>query len=348
MIGIRVLAAVIVACSAAVPAAAQTADDLIAAGVRAYDNLDFDVAASLLRRSLASGPALDPPVRVRALAYLGATEVFRGNSDSGSALFGQLISLDPRHRIDQLVFPPEISSVFDAVRRTILAVAPVLPDSSTFRIGEAGLTPWLYSSSFHEIRVELQGADGSMMRLLYAGLLGDSLRLDWDGRTDDGSIVDQGQYVLTVASRDETGTTVRIVRVPLAVGVDRRDSIPLPGVLPDSLLLPERQTAGPGIEALVGGILLGVAVVALPAAPQRSGELSKGRFAVGAAIGLAGIAGFFEKRSGREIAANISANDSIRQAWRTRVIQVQRQNAQRAGVDITVHAGSPQVIGRQQ
>ena len=347
MIDIRVLAAVIVACTAAGPAAAQTADDLIAAGVRAYDNLDFDVAASLLRRGLASGPALDPPVRVRAFAYLAATEVFRGDSDSGSAVFGRLISLYPRHRIDQLVFPPEISSVFEAVRRTILAVAPVLPDSSTFRIGESGLKPWLYSSSFHEVRVELQGADGSMVRVLYAGLIGDSLRLDWDGRTDDGSIVDQGQYVLAVASRDETGTTVRMVRVPLVVEVDRRDSLPHPGALPDSLLLPERQTAGPGIEALVGGILLGAVVVALPAAPEQSGQLSKGRFAVGAAMSLAGIAGFFQKRPGREIAANISANDSIRQAWRMQVMQVERQNA-RSGVDITVHAGAPQVIGRQQ
>jgi hypothetical protein len=92
---------------------------------------------------------------------------------------------------------------------------------------------------------------------------------------------------------------------------------------------------------------LGAAVVVLPAALERSGELSKGRFVVGAAISLTGIAGFFEKRPGREIAANISANDSIRQAWRMQVIQVERQNA-RSGVDITVHAGDPQVIGRQQ
>jgi len=55
-------------------AMAQAADSLLVTGVRAYKNLEFDLAALLLRRRAAQLTAANAPVAARAegLVYLGA------------------------------------------------------------------------------------------------------------------------------------------------------------------------------------------------------------------------------------------------------------------------------------
>jgi len=80
----------------AAPLQAQSggASDVMTRAVSAYQDLEFDVAANLLRRLLAAPLAneLDDSTRALALTYLGAAEHYRGNADSAIAAFRRLVS----------------------------------------------------------------------------------------------------------------------------------------------------------------------------------------------------------------------------------------------------------------
>lgn len=336
---------------AAPRAPAQTADELIASGIQAYDNLDFEAAAGLLRRGLSSSGTtpLEPSARALALTYLAATEFFRGNADSARAVFARLVRLDPRHRIDQLVFPPEVATVFESVRRRTVATAVVAPDSSSYVLGASGFAARVFATAFHHVTAEIQRVDGTLVRTLYVGPMGDSLQLEWDFSTTDGTIVGSDRYVLSVASSDERGSVVRVVRLTLDVLVERSDTLLHPAPLADSSLLLERQAVRPGIESLVGGVLFGAAMVGLSSALAPDGALSGGRYALGVAIGMAGIAGFLQQRPGRAIPLNIAVNDSVRQAWREAVREVVQENAKRRSeIRFMVRTATPVVIYREQ
>src|SRR5438445_9042466 len=62
----------------------------------------------------------------------------------------------------------------------------------------------------------------------------------------------------------------------------------------------------------------------------RSGEATGARFAVAAAVSVAGLVGFFAHQP-RPIDANIRANAPARADWQRRVEQVQAENAKRRG-----------------
>src|SRR5439155_5931003 len=91
-------------------------------------DLEFDAAARLVRRVLAPPLAaeLKDAERARALMYLAAAEHYRGRPDSAIAVFRRLVALAPDQRPDTLIFPPEISRLYDGVRgaATVVAVAP--------------------------------------------------------------------------------------------------------------------------------------------------------------------------------------------------------------------------------
>src|SRR5260221_6854721 len=140
---------------------AQAADSLLVRGVRAYKNLEFDLAALLLRRRAAQLTAANAPVAARAegLVYLGAAELFRGRRDSAIAVFRRLVMLDPRYRPDRLVFPPEGTSVFEGVRLPTKNVAIVVPRDTEIPIQEGAVRAWLAASSLPTVRVTLLYAD---------------------------------------------------------------------------------------------------------------------------------------------------------------------------------------------
>jgi len=107
----------------ATPLRAQndSASQVMNGAVRAYRDLEFDAAARMLRRVLTPPLAigLDDSGRARALTYLGAAEHYRGRQDSAIAVFRRLVALAPRHRPDTLIFPPEITRLYDAVRSRV-------------------------------------------------------------------------------------------------------------------------------------------------------------------------------------------------------------------------------------
>lgn len=324
-------------------ARAQASEAPFAEGVRAYKSLDFGLAAGLLRRDLARLAAANAPAAQRAtgLLYLGAADLYRGRRDSALVVFQRLVMLDPRFRPDRLVFPPEVTSVFDSVRTRTKAVAIAVPPDTDVAPGAGNFGAWLFASSFQTVEVTLRYEDGAPFRSLYAGPIGDSLRVQWDGLDAAGELPPVGRVLFRATSRAPTGELAGIVQLPLDLKIVRPDTLPWPLPPADSELLPERARGGPAARALLGGLLVSGAVAALPAVVGGSGTSSGPRTAVAATVGFAGVLGYLLHRPGRPLAANIRANRQRRDAWQQAVDATTAENIRRRrDVRLAVHAGA--------
>lgn len=344
------LSVVALAVLAAQPARAQTAAQLVDRGVEAYQDLDLGGAAGLFRRALAvtGTDSLVLAGRLRALGYLGAAEFLRGDRDSTVAAFRRIVLLSPRHRLDDLVFPPDITALYAEVQRNTKVVHVALPPIVRFRAGEAGFRPQLLASSFHQIVATVDRSDGTTARLLFQGLIGDSLEVLWDGLDGLGAPVPSARYVLRVESRDPAGEPVRIVRVPLDVRAAEPDTLPHP-VLADSALLPERSPEERNVQALIGGLAGGIGLAVLPSLLASDSELSPGRFVLAGSVTVAGVIGFFTQRGGRPMPANVAANEAQRQLWRADLDRVAQENARRrTQVELSIQVGAAAAVELQR
>jgi len=334
-------------CAAPSGASAQSSDSLFAAGVRAYKNLEFDLAAGLLRRDLAQLTAARAPAAERAqgLVYLGAADLFRGRRDSAAAVFRRLVMLDPRYRPDRLVFPPEVTSLFDGVRLQTKTVTVDVPRDTTIAPGLGAFGIWLIASSFQTVDVTLRYEDGAPFRPLYSGPIGDSLKVQWDGLDAAGAPPPVNRVLLRVASRTPTGDVAGIVQVPLDLRLSRPDTLSWPPPPADTQLLPEREQSATARRALLGGVLLSSAVAVLPALVGGTDTPSGPRIAVAGTIGVAGLLGYVLHRPGRPLAANVRANQTLRDVWQRRVETTTAENARRRrDVRMVIRAGEPTAI----
>ena len=344
------LAAAALALALAGAARAQTPAAQVARGIRAYQNLDYDSAAVLLRAALAvqGGASLADSERVRALVYLGASELYRDHRDSAATLFGRLLRVDPRYHIDQLQFPPEVSGLFQQVKVITRVVAVVVPADTEIGGGRDVLAVRLYAATFHPVDVAIvrPGPGGARLRTVYQGNVGDSLQVTWDGRTAEGTPVDSGRYLLQADSRSGDGKVVRSVAIPLTITRIRRDTLPLPAAPAAALFKPEHRPGGNGVRGAVAGAAGVIAVLGLPAIVAGKFHASNDRLLVAAGFGLAGVLGFRAQRGPQPILENIAANRTLRMAWQHQVDSVHAQNvARRSEVRLRVRAGALQVLG---
>jgi hypothetical protein len=340
-----VLAVTLLVLTARNAAAQQVASDLLMQGIGAYQNLDYDQAAAMLRRSLArtTGDTLSIPDRLRALTYLGATELFRDRRDSALAAFRQIAVTDPKYRPSEIIFPPQVTGVFQEVRQQTKTVFLQVPPLSEFRAKAEHFTARLLASSPHDIAVAITLPDGRPVRQVFAGPITDSLAVTWDGLTEEGDPVKTGRYLLRVTSRATGGG--HLVR-QLALSIERAapDTQPWP-VRADGTAPPLHAPSGPAVRSLAGGLAAAVAVVVLPSIVAQDAGGFKGRFAVAAAIGGAGLASFFAQRSAPALDVVAGANSAARDAARRRLELVQKQNAQaRAEVRLIVRATGPATV----
>ena len=127
---------------------AQSARELLGQGVQKYQALEYDAAAALLEESLGrDSSGLADSLRARALTYLGATELFRGQRDSAVATFRHLVLLNPRYRPDELIFPPQVTNLFQEVRRATRAIAVAVPPVTELRTRIERFTARVLTSS---------------------------------------------------------------------------------------------------------------------------------------------------------------------------------------------------------
>lgn len=328
---------------------AQSAAEVLGQGVRAYQDLEFDGAAGLLRRSLAfSGTeALAPAAAARALIYLAATELFRNRRDSAAAVARRLVLLDPRFRPDELVFPPQVVALYEGIRRATPAVTARAPADTSIRPGADAFAVRLYASTFHDVSATLGTEAGRVLRTLYAGPIGDSdsLNVTWNGLDSAGVRLPDGRYAVTITSLDRQRRVVRILRLPLEVAQPSVDTLPHPAPPADSLLRPERQPFGPAVRALAPGALAGVAIAVLPKIVASREDASGARFFVGATVTIAGIAAFISHHPGRPIPGNAAHNRALRDDWRRAADDVIRRNVQRIReVRMRIRTGTPLLL----
>jgi hypothetical protein len=282
---------------------------------------------------------------VRGLVYLGATELFRDRHDSASAAFRRLLLIDPRYRPDQLVFPPEVSSLFQDVRLATRAVAVSVQPLTQIAAAGDRLVVWLYATSYHPIDVTIRRANGALVRALYQGAAGDSLPVLWDGRTAAGMLADSGGYLLRVDSRGSDGRVVRSVGLPLEIATLGSDTVAWPLPPADSLFRPERVPGGTGVRALITGLAAAATVIALPSLVAGGSGGSSDRFAVAGALGVAGLFGFQSQRRPQPIPENIAANLALRVGWRRQVDSVRTENAARLATGrLVIRAGAARVL----
>jgi hypothetical protein len=327
-------------------AAGQAASATLTQGVRAYDDLEFEQAAGLLRRALAvqGSAALSATDASRALIYLTATELLRDRRDSARAIARRLVIRNPRFRPDELVFPPQLLLLYEVVRRATPAVTGQEPADTAIRPGNEAMTVRLYASSVHDIAAALVALDGRVVRTLYRGPIGDSLVVRWNGLDSAGtSPPPSGSYVLTVSSFNRDGRVVRILRMPVEVLPGPTDTLAHPPPPADTVLLPERQPIGPALRVLAPGVLGGVGVAVLPGLVARGEKPSGARFVIGGTVTLASIAAFVSHRPGRQIPANFAHNRAIHD-WRRAAADVARRNAERGRGLIGVRTGVPVIL----
>jgi len=200
------------------------------------------------------------------------------------------------------------------------------------------------ASAFQTVEVTLRYQDGAPFRALYAGPMGDSLRVQWDGLDAAGQMPPVSRVLLRVASRAPTGELAGIVQLPLDLRVVHVDTLRWPKPPADSLFLRERSGSRPALRALLGGVLLATTVAALPSIVG-SDRPNGSRLVVAGAVGVAGALGYVLHRPGRPLTANIQANQAVRARWQQSVAAVKAQNAQRRDdVHLAVHAGEPTAI----
>src|SRR5213593_3042323 len=254
-----VLAASLLVCGARV-SRAQSASELLRQGVQAYQALEYDAAAALLEQSLGrdSAAGLADSLQTRALTYLAATELFRGQRDSAVAAFRQLVLLNPRYRPDELIFPPQVTNLFQEVRRATRAIAVAVPPVTELRPRlEQFFTARVLASWLADVAVSLAQEDGTPVRELYKGPVADSVVVTWDGRTAAGALADNGRYVLRVTPRSPTPDGPRGRQVLLEVKQEPPDTLPWPPDLTTPPLLPERTSGAPAFRSLAAGLVVG-------------------------------------------------------------------------------------------
>lgn len=346
--GPALAALVVLALVAAGPGRAQAPATQLARGLTAYRNLDYDSAAVLLVRALSSQatPPLTDSDRVRAMVYLGATELYRERRDSASALFGRVLRADPRYHIDQLVFPPEVTGLFQQVRLITRAVVVDLAPTSEVVVPGDQLPIRLYAATFHQVDVAVLDPKGAPFRTLYTGGVGDSLQISWDGLGTGGHPADSGNYVLRVNSHGTDGRVVRAVGVPLEVRRVRRDTVALPAPPADSLLKTETRPGTNGLKALATGVGGALTVALLPAIVTSSARGAGDRFLVAGGLSVAGVLGFLAQRRPQPIPENIAANRVLQQAWQRQVDSLHADNVERRQeVRLRITAGTLRVLG---
>lgn len=316
--------------------------DPLARSLAAYRDLDYDGAATALRAAIAATGAagLADADRTRALMYLGATETFRGRRDAAIEAFRALLTMDVRYRPDELVFPPEVSTLFQETRIGLRAASVVVPAETEIRSTADRFPVRVYAASLHDIRVSIIDASGGPVRVLHDGAIGDSLELLWNGRDGLGRLRDAGPYRLLVTSRAPTGREERELIVPLTITRVDEDTLAMPAPLPESAFRTETAPATGGARYLATGLVGALAAVALPSVAGSGSDGGSLRFGVSAALGVAGILGFTRARQPRPIPENIEWNRRQRATWQQETDRVQRENAlRRAATRLRIVAG---------
>lgn len=296
---------------------AQCEMDLVEAGVQAYRDLELDAATDLLNGAV-SGNASSPcsTTDARALTYLGAVHWLADRPDAARRAFTQAVIRAPRFRPDPFEFPPEVTALFDEVRRSTPSVAATLPDFVA--IGpdaEETLFIRLAASTDHTVSVAIR-EDGLPVQTVYRGPVVAGPRgtlVEWNGRGVDGELVGTGWYDLEIVSMDDQARPLRKVVVVLTIESDApletEAVLELPNVGSAAVpsVAPREPSAWKAVAVGGAGLLGGALVLAGPALLE-GGQGTWARYPIAGSIGVAGIIGFVRHLRGGDTQTALSSD----------------------------------------
>ncbi len=309
---------------------AQGPADPLASALAAFNDLDYDVAATRFRAAIALTGAqrLADTDRARALMYLGATENFRGVRPSAVEAFRSLLIIDPRYRPSEVIFPPEVIALYQETRIGVRATSAEIAPSSELAIPTDRLPIKIFASSLHDIRVRVTTSLGAPERILYEGVIGDSVLVSWDGREASGAAGRPGRYLLRIASRGPGGNTEREVQIPLEVEHIPIDTLPWPEPLNSRQLRPETVVRANGTRQVITGLAGAAAVVLLPTLIGAT-DASSLRYGVAAGISVAGLVGLATATRPQPVPENIAYNNTLRAEWSQEFERIKAENRTR-------------------
>lgn len=317
--------------SAPMPALhAQEPSDPLAAALSSFNDLDYDAAATRLRAAIALTGAqrLGDADRTRALMYLGATENFRGVRPGAIDAFRALLVIDPRYRPSEVIFPPEVIALYQETRIGVRATSAEIAPVADLAIPTDRLPIKIFASSLHDIRVRVTTSLGAPERILYEGVIGDSVLVSWDGREASGAAGRPGRYLLRIASRGPGGNTEREVQIPLEVEHIPIDTLPWPEQLNSRQLRPETIVRANGTRQVITGLAGAAAVVLLPSLIGAT-DVSSLRYGVAAGISVAGLVGLATATRPQPVPENIAYNNTLRAEWSREFERIKAENRTR-------------------
>ena len=233
-------------------------------------------------------------------------------------------------------FPPEVVALYQETRIGIRATSAEIQSPSEIAIPTDRLPIKIFASTLHDIRVRVTTSLGAPERVLYEGVIGDSLLVSWDGREAGGAAGRPGRYLLRIASRSATGTPEREVQIPLEVEHVPIDTLPWLEPLSSNQLRPERVVRANGARQIVTAIVGAAAVVVLPSLIGAT-DASSLRYGVAAGVGLAGVIGLATATRAQPVPENIAFNNAKRADWMQESERVKAENRTRlAGVRLRV------------
>lgn len=309
---------------------AQGPVDPLVSALAAFNDLDYDAATTRFRAALALTGAqrLADADRARALMYLGATENFRGVRPSAVDAFRSLLIIDPRYRPSEVIFPPEVIALYQETRIGVRATSAEITPVSELAIPTDRLPIKIFASSLHDIRVRVTTSLGAPERILYEGVIGDSVLVSWDGREASGAAGRPGRYLLRIASRGPGGNTEREVQIPLEVEHIPIDTLPWPEPLNAQQLRPETVVRANGTRQVITGLAGAAAVVILPSLIGAT-DASSLRYGVAAGISVAGLVGLATATRPQPVPENIAYNNTLRAEWMRESERIKAENRTR-------------------
>jgi hypothetical protein len=254
-----------------------------------YHDVDLERAAELFHAAIAlGGVRAGCDAREPALAFLAATEIHRNDTSAAREAFRDLILANPRYRLDEIVFPPEVTSFFEETRRETRVVALVVPSEVDLRAGSDSVEIRIHASTAHAVRAYLTTGMLPERRLLFVGVASDSVAVWWDGRDAKRRPVPDGTHWVEVTSLGPGGDEERTTRI--RVGVRRIAAEESPSSDPPGN---GWQTAAGSGAALAAGLTVAV----LPSLVGMEG--SGARFVVAGALSAASIGGLIRAWTSR-------------------------------------------------
>lgn len=102
----------------------------LAGAIRLYLAGDPAAARTELQGVLAVGPALDPTLRRKAMAYLGDILYAEQGPEASRSTFESLLAESPDFVMDPFEHPPEVCAYFEDLRRRTVTIAPPTPPTA--------------------------------------------------------------------------------------------------------------------------------------------------------------------------------------------------------------------------